>query len=106
MPEAMYLLSYLKLHVPPCAGGHVSPHVSKVACPSMHPGLYVLLCVQSYLYHMSSHVSEPAHPLWAWGNVSIVSGKHALGASCCTSCQAEGQDPALDFQKGQLQRLT
>lgn len=102
MPGAMCLLLYLRPHAPPCSPGHVSAPMSKAACPCVLPGP----CVQSYMYHVSAHVSEPEHLLCTRAMSPFGSGKQVLGASCCTPCQAEGQDPVLESQKGRLQLLT
>lgn len=45
-------------------------------------GLCVLLYVQSNMYRVSAHVSEPEDLLCTWVNESFVSGKYVLGASC------------------------
>lgn len=67
MPGAMCLLLYLRPHAPPCSPGHVSAPMSKAACPCVLPGP----CVQSYMYHVSAHVSEPEHLLCTRDNESI-----------------------------------
>lgn len=60
----------------------LSALVSKAACPFMLLGLCVLLYVQSNMYRVSAHVSEPEDLLCTWVNESFVSGKYVLGASC------------------------